>query len=44
VIPSLDIVAVRAGNRSWHPNPEEWTADYAVLRDFITPIVKSTQP
>ena len=41
VIPSLDIVVARAGN-PWRTGP--WTANYAVLDQFITPIVKSVSP
>ncbi|HKU15107.1 MAG TPA: LamG-like jellyroll fold domain-containing protein [Steroidobacteraceae bacterium] len=41
VIPSLDIVAARAGN-AWRTGP--WTANYAVLDPFIMPIVKSVPP
>jgi CubicO group peptidase (beta-lactamase class C family) len=41
VIPSLDIVAARAGN-PWRTGP--WTANYAVLDPFVTPIVKSVPP
>ena len=41
VIPSLDIVAARAGN-AWRTGP--WTANYAVLDQFITPIAKSVSP
>ena len=41
VIPSLDIVVARAGN-PWRAGP--WTANYAVLDPFITPIVKSVSP
>jgi len=37
VIPSLDIVAVRAGN-AWQPN---FSGDYSVLDPFITPIAMS---
>ena len=37
VIPSLDIVAARAGN-GWR---EGWSPDYEVLRPFIQPIVDS---
>jgi CubicO group peptidase (beta-lactamase class C family) len=52
VIPSLDIVAVRAGNqappnsspqgRVW--NDENWNGDYAVLAPFLDPIVQSATP
>lgn len=37
VIPSLDIVAARAGN-GWRGG---WSPDYEVLRPFIQPIVDS---
>lgn len=37
VIPSLDIVAVRAGS-GWRGG---WTADYSVLDPFLTPIAQS---
>ncbi|WP_161829322.1 serine hydrolase domain-containing protein [Steroidobacter agaridevorans] len=49
VIPSLDIVAVRAGaqaaadssvgSRVW--NDDDWNGDYAVLAPFLDPIVQS---
>lgn len=50
VIPSLDIVAVRAGDqasgatngRVWNDNV--WNGDYSVLAPFITPIVQSVTP
>jgi CubicO group peptidase (beta-lactamase class C family) len=51
VIPSLDIVAVRAGPqvigppdgvRTW--NDAQWNGDYAVLAPFIDPIVQSVTP
>ena len=50
VIPSLDIVAVRAGEqiqtgtagRTW--NDSEWNGDYAVLAPFIEPIVQAVTP
>jgi len=52
VIPSLDIVAVRAGPgvaddatpgvRSW--NDFNWNGDYAVLAPFLDPIVRSVAP
>ncbi len=41
VIPSLDIVVARTGN-PWRTGP--WTANYAVLDQFITPIVKAASP
>jgi CubicO group peptidase (beta-lactamase class C family) len=50
VIPSLDLVVVRAGNSGWHKDingvvqPEVWNADYGVLAPFLTPIVKGTTP
>jgi CubicO group peptidase (beta-lactamase class C family) len=37
VIPSLDIVASRAGN-SWQSG---WNADYSIIEPFITPIAQS---
>lgn len=52
VIPSLDIVAVRAGPqaapgssvgaRVW--NDDNWNGDYAVLAPFLDPIVQSVTP
>lgn len=51
VIPSLDIVAVRAGlqappgssqPRVW--NDDDWNGDYAVLAPFLDPIVQSVIP
>jgi CubicO group peptidase (beta-lactamase class C family) len=52
VIPSLDIVAVRAGpqtdpnaslgTRVW--NDGDWNGDYAVLAPFLDPIVRSVTP
>ncbi|HEY0940358.1 MAG TPA: serine hydrolase [Steroidobacter sp.] len=54
VIPSLDIVAVRAGpqadpltqetptERVW--NDTDWNGDYAVLAPFLDPIVQSVTP
>ena len=39
VIPSLDIVAARAGN-SWR---EGWDGNYAVVEPFIKPIVQAVQ-
>lgn len=50
VIPSLDIVVVRAGpqqtvataGRTW--NDMDWNGDYAVLAPFIDPIVQSVTP
>jgi CubicO group peptidase (beta-lactamase class C family) len=54
VIPSLDIVAVRAGTqpdpltqdtpgeRVW--NDTDWNGDYAVLAPFLDPIVQSVSP
>lgn len=41
VIPSLDIVAVRAGTSSeaWQSG---WEPDYSVMRPFLEPIVQST--
>lgn len=51
VIPSLDIVAVRAGeqaattssgSRVWNDN--DWNGDYAVLAPFLDPIVQSVTP
>jgi CubicO group peptidase (beta-lactamase class C family) len=41
VIPSLDLVAVRAGN-AWRSGA--WTANYAVVDPFITPIVRAASP
>lgn len=50
VIPSLDIVAVRAGpqqvaptvGRTW--NDSDWNGDYSVLAPFLDPIVRSATP
>lgn len=52
VIPSLDIVAVRAGPqaqansspgaRVW--NDDDWNGDYTVLAPFLDPIVRSATP
>ena len=52
VIPSLDIVAVRAGPqaspgsspgaRVW--NDDDWNGDYAVLAPFLEPIARSATP
>lgn len=50
VIPSLDIVAVRAGpqnavpstGRTW--NDQDWNGDYTVLAPFLDPIVQSVTP
>lgn len=52
VIPSLDIVAVRAGPqaavgsspgaRVW--NDDDWNGDYSVLAPFLDPIVRATTP
>jgi CubicO group peptidase (beta-lactamase class C family) len=44
VVPSLDLVVARAGDHAWHPNAEDWNADYGVLAPFITPIVQSVTP
>jgi CubicO group peptidase (beta-lactamase class C family) len=44
VVPSLDLVIARAGARGWHPGNEVWNGDYAVLDQFITPIVTSITP
>ena len=44
VIPSLDLVVVRAGDHAWNPSSEFWNADYQVLAPFITPIVQSITP
>lgn len=50
VIPSLDIVAVRAGpqqnvpttGRTW--NDGDWNGDYTVLAPFIEPVVQAVTP
>ncbi|MBL8265789.1 MAG: hypothetical protein JNL55_05390, partial [Steroidobacter sp.] len=52
VIPSLDLVVVRAGaqaaanssngSRVW--NDDNWNGDYAVLAPFLDPIVQSVTP
>jgi CubicO group peptidase (beta-lactamase class C family) len=49
VIPSLDLVVARAGNKGWHytnnvQQPEAWNADYNVLKPFLEPIVQSISP
>jgi CubicO group peptidase (beta-lactamase class C family) len=46
VVPSLDLVIVRAGSRGWHPLEEEnfWNGDYTILEPFLTPIVQSVTP
>lgn len=44
VVPSLDLVAVRAGDRGWHTKDEFWNGDYTILEPFITPIVQSIAP
>jgi CubicO group peptidase (beta-lactamase class C family) len=41
VIPSLDLVVVRAGNGFGRSN---WNASYDVISPFITPIVRATSP
>jgi hypothetical protein len=40
VIPSLDIVATRAGDTGWR---SKWNGDYTVLVPFIEPVVRSVQ-
>ena len=40
IIPSLDIVATRAGDSGWR---RQWNGDYTVLAPFIEPIVESVQ-
>jgi CubicO group peptidase (beta-lactamase class C family) len=45
VIPSLDLVIARAGDRGWHPSDASaWDGNYAVLSPFVTPIVQSVTP
>ena len=50
VIPSLDVVAVRAGTQNLTPsagrtwNDSDWNGDYAVLAPFLDPIVQSITP
>lgn len=44
VIPSLDLVVVRASNRSMRTDAETWSGDYTVLQPFLGPIVQSIQP
>jgi CubicO group peptidase (beta-lactamase class C family) len=44
VVPSLDLVIARAGDRGWRTQPEFWNADYAALDPFLTPIVQSVTP
>jgi CubicO group peptidase (beta-lactamase class C family) len=44
VVPSLDLIVARAGDHPWHPQPEEWNANYSVLEPFLTPIVESITP
>jgi CubicO group peptidase (beta-lactamase class C family) len=41
VIPSLDLVVVRAGNGFGRST---WNANYSVLNPFITPIVRAASP
>jgi CubicO group peptidase (beta-lactamase class C family) len=41
VIPSLDIVAVRAGNGLGRTT---WNANYSIVSPFITPIVRAATP
>ncbi len=45
VIPSLDLVAVRGGERgkSW-PRPEDSSSHYDVLKPFLGPIVAAVRP
>lgn len=44
VVPSKDLVIVRAGDHAWHPTESEhWNADYNVLAPFLTPIVQAAQ-
>jgi len=44
VVPSLDLVIARAGDRSWHTDGIDWNADYDILAPFLTPIVQSVTP
>lgn len=44
VVPSLDLVIARAGDRGWRVQNEFWNADYAALDPFLTPIVQSVTP
>ncbi len=45
VVPSLDLVIVRAGDQGWHPGaPQAWNADYGILAPFLQPIVGSVTP
>jgi CubicO group peptidase (beta-lactamase class C family) len=44
VVPSLDLVIARAGDRGWRTQAEFWNADYAALSPFLTPIVQSVTP
>jgi CubicO group peptidase (beta-lactamase class C family) len=44
VVPSLDLVVARAGDRGWRTQEEFWNADYAALAPFLTPIVQSITP
>jgi CubicO group peptidase (beta-lactamase class C family) len=39
VIPSLDLVVVRASNRSMRTNPEAWTGNYDVIQPLISQVV-----
>jgi len=41
VVPSKDLVIVRAGDHAWNANGEAWNADYGVLAPFLRPIVES---
>jgi CubicO group peptidase (beta-lactamase class C family) len=44
VVPSLDLVIARAGDRGWRTQNEFWNADYTALEPFLTPIVQSVTP
>jgi CubicO group peptidase (beta-lactamase class C family) len=44
VVPSLNLVIARAGDRGWRTQNEFWNADYAALEPFLTPIVQSVTP
>jgi CubicO group peptidase (beta-lactamase class C family) len=44
IVPSLNLVIARAGDRGWRTQDEFWNADYAALEPFLTPIVQSVTP
>jgi CubicO group peptidase (beta-lactamase class C family) len=44
VVPSLDLVVARAGQRGWRVQNEFWNGDYSALAPFLVPIVESIGP